>query len=121
MILVHTHSSSTDRLYYTPSNAAVPKHAVQICTENASLCRTKRQESTRGVVSLQDIHLPHLTLPPRFPLDTSDRVAYPPALGADLLVEGLKSITAINPAAWQYHWIILDNALGMMCVRDVAR
>jgi hypothetical protein len=121
MILVHTHSSSTDRLYYTP----IERHSPKTCSSNllrkrlAMSYKKTKVHPRRG--ALQDIHLPHLALPPRFSFDTSDRIAYPPALGAHLLVEGLKSITAIDSAAWQYHRIILDYALGMMCVRDVAR
>jgi hypothetical protein len=80
----------------------------------------KRQESTQWE-ALQYIHLPHLALPPGISLDASDRIPYPPALGAHFFVESFESVTAVDPAVWQYHRIILHDALGMVCVGNVAR
>jgi hypothetical protein len=82
-----------------PSNAAVPDYADMPAPKRLAMSYKKRK-STRGVVPLQNIHLPHLALSPRISLDASDRIAYPPALGAHLLVEGFESVAAVDPAVW---------------------
>jgi hypothetical protein len=83
---------------------------------NAALCQTNKSLRT-----LHNIHSAHVCLLPGVTLNASDWIPHPSRFRSHLFVESFQSVAAIYPSIGQHYRIILDNALGMMRVRDVAR
>lgn len=110
---------TTQLIRYLEANpilyAKTPRYA------NTNRTQSQSQSQYTQFEGLHNIHFADLALLVDLALGASYWISDPPTLRPDLFIESRQPLAAVDSPVGQNYWVVLDYALGVVCIWDVAR